>query len=146
VACPGLASTACAATDIVGIDAVIDGISRCWASLFNGAVLISRAAVGLRAEPAMAVIIQEMVPVIRSGETLTIDPVGRHVDIVRITAMFGRGEGCRTGPPDWDAYLVDRGTNEVVETRIGIKTATVVGRASGPSQCRLARPNGMRGS
>jgi pyruvate,water dikinase len=116
-----------AVIDVRGAGALVEAVSRVWMSLFDERAVIARAAFGFTDAPATAVIVQTMAPVVRSGSAYSVDPVRRRDDIVRVEAVFGRGEGVPTGPPASDSYLVCRGTDEVVETRIGAKTVEVVG-------------------
>jgi pyruvate, water dikinase len=124
------AGTRAAVIDVRGGEALLEAVTRVWMSLYDERALASRAAFGLTDVPAMAVIVQAMVPVVRSGTAFSVDPVRRRDDVVRVEAVFGRGEFRPTGPPASDSYLVCRGTNEVIESSIGAKTVEVVGRGS----------------
>ena len=50
-------------TNVVGAEQVLAAVKRCWASLYGERVLAYRAEQGLHEEPAIAVVVQQMVPV-----------------------------------------------------------------------------------
>ncbi len=106
---------------MVGVDAVIDGVRRCWRALFNDQAMITRAATRRVVDPAMAVIIQELVPLARSGRAYTIDPIHQRNDLVRITACFHRDDSVRLVRPPVDSYVVTRSSDELVELHVGDK-------------------------
>jgi Pyruvate phosphate dikinase, AMP/ATP-binding domain len=78
--------TAPALTGIVGRDGVTEAVTACWRALFNERAMITRAALRPQFEPEMAVLVQQMVPTLRSGTAYSTDPVRRRPDLVRITA------------------------------------------------------------
>src|SRR5262249_49968374 len=61
-----LGPTAPALTGVAGVDGVIEGVRSCWRALFNEQAMITRAATRQTVDPAMAVIVQELVPVVRA--------------------------------------------------------------------------------
>ncbi len=64
-------------------------IKRVWASLWNGRAAGFRAAVRCNAEPAMAVIIQEMVAGTSSGSASSADQFTGNPNVVRVVVPFG---------------------------------------------------------
>ena len=67
--------TAAALVGITGASLVITAVSDCWQALFNERALITRAALHHQFEPAMAVLVQALVPTVRSGIAYSTDPV-----------------------------------------------------------------------
>ena len=61
--------------NVNGIDELKAAVKRVWASLWNGRAAGFRAALGVDGEPAMAVIVQEMVEADVSGVSMTANPV-----------------------------------------------------------------------
>ena len=61
-------------TNVVGEDALLDAVQNCWASLFSPRVLTYRSTRAFSADPAMAVVVQQMVAPEQSGVAFTKDP------------------------------------------------------------------------
>jgi pyruvate,water dikinase len=120
------AGTAAPVRNVKGIAGLVDAVELCWAALFNERALIGRASGDVGHEPAMAVIVQPQLSVVRSGTAFTVDPVRERDDLVLINARFGEDETKMAGRVACDTYLVSRETSEVVESRIGEKVDEVV--------------------
>jgi phosphoenolpyruvate synthase/pyruvate phosphate dikinase len=113
-------STAPAFTGIVGRDRVTGAVAACWRTLFNERAIMIRGTLRQWFEPGMAVLVQQMVPTVRSGTAYSMDPVRRRPELVRITAARDeRRSGHLTPTPD--VYLVARRSKEVAELTIGQK-------------------------
>jgi len=104
-------------------DDLIDKVRGCWVSLFGDRVVSYRADRGLTDEPAIAVIVQQMVDSERSGVMFTVDPAER--EQLMIEAAFGLGESVVSGRVEPDTYHVDRGTTTVRGIRVGHKAAWI---------------------
>jgi len=113
-------------TNVTDID-LLDRLVDCWVSLFGERVVSYRAERGLVDEPAIAVVVQQMVSSDRSGVMFTADPA--RPEQVMIEAAFGLGEVVVSGAVEPDTYRVDRESAGVREVRIGHKAARIV---SGP--------------
>lgn len=61
-------------TNITGGEDLIDAVTQCWASLFSPRVITYRSSRGFTADPAMAVVIQQMVASEKSGVAFSADP------------------------------------------------------------------------
>ncbi|HEY1282302.1 MAG TPA: PEP/pyruvate-binding domain-containing protein [Acidimicrobiales bacterium] len=120
--------TAAALVGVAGAPNVTAAVAACWQALFNERALVTRAALHQQFEPAMAVLVQELVSTVRSGTAYSTDPVRRRPDLVRITATL---EDDRHHPPGSvpDVYIVTRRSNELAEISVGQKP-------SGPSAFR----------
>ena len=88
-------------TNVVGADALIDRIVDCWASAYGQRVVAYRDRQGLDEEPAIAVVVQQMVHSERSGVLFTADPATGDLSRVVIEGAFGLGEVVVSGagPP-----------------------------------------------
>ncbi len=64
-------------TNVRGLDELLVRIVDCWASLFAARVCSYRAAQGITDEPAIAVVVQQMVDADRSGVMFSVDPSHR---------------------------------------------------------------------
>jgi pyruvate,water dikinase len=119
-------------TNVTGESALIDAVSRCWMSLFSPRVITYRASRGFRTDPAMAVVVQQMVAADQAGVAFTADPSTGASDHVVVEAAFGQGEVVVSGSVQPDTYVVDKQTLRVLDTRIGIKEFKIV---RGPDGC-----------
>ena len=97
---------------VVGGDALLAAVRQCWASLWSERALAYHHRMGIEGDaPAMAVVVQEMVPAAQAGVAFTLDPVsGRH-DVVVVEAVAGRGEPLVGGRATPHRYVVRRGTD-----------------------------------
>ena len=106
-------------TDVRGADDVVAAVRRCWTSLFGDRAVAYRAERGLDAEPAIAVVVQQMVPSERAGVMFTRDPSAP--DLLVVEGAFGLGEVVVSGQVEPDTYRVDRATRALREVRVGHK-------------------------
>lgn len=113
-------------TDVVGTDDLLARVVDCWASLFSPRVLAYRAGRGVSGEPAIAVVVQVMVPATTSGVMFTADPATGRRDRYVVEAAFGLGEAIVSGAVEPDTYVVDPSGPAVESARIGHKTVEVV--------------------
>ena len=112
--------TARALLGISGAALVTAAVTDCWQALFNERALVTRAALHQQFEPAMAVLVQELVPTVRSGTAYSTDPVQRRPDLVRITATVA-DERDQALTPAPDVYVVARPSNELAALSVGQK-------------------------
>ncbi|SED68276.1 pyruvate, water dikinase [Rhizobiales bacterium GAS191] len=113
-----------------GPDAIIDGVLRCFASLWTGRAVAYRARHGFaQSDAAMAVVVQIMVDAEAAGVAFTVDPVGGRMDRVLIEAAWGLGETVVSGESETDQFIIDKNSSSLVGSRIGHK----------PHALRLAR-------
>ena len=121
-------------TNISGEDELIDAVQRCWASLFGARVVAYRASRGFTADPAMAVVVQQMIASERSGVAFTADPTTDATDRVVVEGAFGQGEVVVSGSVEPDTYVVSKETGEILSRRIGFKQFKIVRGADGSDQ------------
>ena len=74
-------------------------------------------------EPAIAVVVQQMVASDRSGLMFTIDPALR--EQILIEAAFGLGQVVVSGRVEPDTHHVDRATAMLREVRIGCQSVRI---------------------
>ena len=98
----------------------------CWASLFGDRVVSYRLSQAIGAEPALAVVVQQMVDSERSGVMFTADPSTADVTKVVIEAAFGLGEVVVGGSVEPDTYVVDKDGPRLRSVRVGNKTVAIV--------------------
>ena len=124
-------------TDVAGVDAVVDRVVDCWASLFSPRVVVYRRARDVRAEPAIAVVVQQMVESERSGVMFTADPVTGARERLVIEAAFGLGEVVVSGQVEPDTYVVAKDGPRLIDVRIGRQTHKIVRTAQGDKRVDL---------
>ncbi len=117
-------------TNVAGEDELIDAIASCWASLFTPRVLTYRSSRGFDADPAMAVVVQQMVAPEQAGVAFTKDPSTGEDHIV-IEAAVGQGEVVVSGKVQPDTYVVDKATLQVLDAQVGYQTFKIVSGADG---------------
>lgn len=106
--------------DVVGADAVIRHVRRCWASLFTERAVTYRTGNGIDHQDVdMAVVVQRMVVADAAGVLFTADPVTSDRKVSTVEAIVGPGERLVSGLVTPDAYTVrgDRMIARAVEHR-----------------------------
>ncbi|MFI1189815.1 rifamycin-inactivating phosphotransferase [Streptomyces californicus] len=110
--------------NVLGPEAVLRHISRCWASLFTERAVVYRRRNGIDHRTVhMAVVVQRMVFPQASGILFTADPVTGNRKDATIDAGFGLGEALVSGLVDPDVFTVRDG--EVVARTISVKERAV---------------------
>jgi rifampicin phosphotransferase len=118
--------------NVIGGDAVVDAVRRCWASLWTDRAVDYRARNGIdQGSVRLAVVIQRMVQAATAGVLFTADPVTgtRHHSV--IDASPGLGEAVVSGVVNPDRFVVDSGNGEVLKRRIGDKRVLIRPRTGG---------------
>ncbi len=117
---------------VVGVDAVLDAVRRCWASLWTARAVAYRASNGIDHRTVqLAVVVQQMVPAAVAGVLFTANPLtGKRRQAV-IDASPGLGEAVVSGAVTPDHFVVDTPTGEIVERRLGDKRLRIVGLPGG---------------
>jgi pyruvate,water dikinase len=101
--------------NVVGEEALLDAIRRCWSSLFTAQAIFYRSQRGFDDIPiSMAVVVQQMINSEKAGVSFTVDPVMRNHYQMVIEGVWGLGEGIVSGAITPDHYKVDRETYEVI--------------------------------
>jgi len=90
-------------------------------SLFSPRVITYRASRDFTADPAMAVVVQQMVDSEKAGVAFTAYPSNGAQDRVVIEGAFGLGEVVVSGEVEPDTYIVSKETLEPLDTRLGHK-------------------------
>ncbi|RII20311.1 Phosphoenolpyruvate synthase [Streptomyces sp. YIM 130001] len=119
--------------NVVGPQAILRHISRCWASLFTERAVTYRRRSGVDDRTVrMAVVVQEMVLPQAAGILFTADPVSGDRTVATVDAGFGLGEALVSGLVNPDVFRVRHG--EVVERTIAAKQRAVHGLPDGGTQ------------
>jgi rifampicin phosphotransferase len=128
--------------NVVGPDAVLQAVRRCWASLWTDRAVAYRTTNQIDHRTVrLAVVIQRMVDSAVSGVMFTANSLtGRRRQSV-IDASPGLGEAVVSGAVNPDHFVVDSAAGAIVEQRLGDKRVIIKGRAGGGTD-RVERPAG----
>ncbi|MGG0915998.1 phosphoenolpyruvate synthase [Bacillus velezensis] len=119
--------------NITGVDAILQHISKCWASLFTDRAVIYRMQNGFdHSQVYLSVIIQRMVFPQASGILFTADPMTGNRKLLSIDAGFGLGEALVSGLVSADCYKVQ--DRQIVDKRIETKKLAIYGRKEGGTE------------
>jgi pyruvate,water dikinase len=110
--------------NIIGQDAVLTHIRKCWASLFTARAVMYRLQNGFdHRNIALSVIIQKMVFPEAAGILFTADPVTSNRKVSSIDASFGLGEAMVSGRVNTDSYKVSN--DKVIDKTISTKKLAI---------------------
>ncbi len=121
--------------NIIGKEAVLNHISKCWASLFTDRAVIYRVQNGFgHRQVYLSVVIQRMVFPQAAGIMFTADPVTSNRKVLSIDASFGLGEALVSGLVNADIYKVQDGI--IVDKKISSKKLAVYALEEGGTEER----------
>ena len=86
-------------TNTCGVDALLNNVRMCWRSLFGDRVVSYRAQRDITDEPAIAVVVQEMVDADRAGVMFSVDPSTGAKEHLVIEGAFGLGDVSKNANP-----------------------------------------------
>ena len=125
--------------NIVGPAAILQHISRCWASLFTERAVTYRLRNGFdHRKVHMAVVVQQMVFPEAAGVLFTADPVTSNRKVASVEASFGLGEALVSGLVNADAYQVR--DEEIVAKAVASKQLAIHALAAGGTQQQTIDP------
>ncbi|MGE6610873.1 phosphoenolpyruvate synthase [Peribacillus sp. NPDC076916] len=126
--------------NIIGVDAIMQHISKCWASLFTDRAVIYRMQNGFdHSQVYLSVIVQRMVFPQASGILFTADPITSNRKLLSIDASFGLGEALVSGLVTADNYKVQE--EKIVNKRIAIKKLAIHGLKEGGTETQQIDPD-----
>jgi pyruvate,water dikinase len=118
--------------NVIGVEAVLNAVKKCWASLWTARAIGYRAR--NRIAPAgvtLAVVVQQLIASDSSGVLFTANPLtGLRSEMV-IDASFGLGEAIVQGIVEPDHYEVDSTTWTITVRKIGAKALAILPNAEG---------------
>ncbi|HJV31069.1 MAG TPA: phosphoenolpyruvate synthase, partial [Bacillales bacterium] len=126
--------------NIIGVDAILDHIRKCWASLFTDSAVIYRMQNGFdHSQVHISVIVQRMVFPQTSGILFTADPITSNRKVLSIDASFGLGEALVSGLVSADCYKVQE--QKIVSKMIATKKLAIYGRKEGGTETHEIDPD-----
>ncbi|MHA6795172.1 PEP/pyruvate-binding domain-containing protein [Pseudonocardia bannensis] len=124
--------------NVVGPDAVLDAVRRCWASLWTDRAVSYRVSTGIDQRTVrLAAVVQRMVDARVAGVAFTADPLTGRRGWTVIDASPGLGEAVVSGAVNPDHVVVDA-EGGIVERRAGDKRVEVRSLPGGGTE-RLTR-------
>ncbi|MEH6891844.1 phosphoenolpyruvate synthase [Bacillus sp. JJ864] len=125
--------------NIIGKEAIMQHISKCWASLFTYRAVIYRMQNGFdHSQVYLSVIVQRMVFPQVSGILFTADPITSNRKLLSIDASYGLGEALVSGLVSADCYKVQE--EEIVEKMIATKKLAIYGLKEGGTETKQIDP------
>ncbi|NBD08966.1 rifamycin-inactivating phosphotransferase [Corallococcus silvisoli] len=125
--------------NVVGTAAILQHVSRCWASLFTERAVTYRVRNGFdHRKVRMAVVVQRMVFPQAAGILFTADPITSNRKVASAEASFGLGEALVSGLVNADSYKVRDG--EVIARTVGAKQLAIHASPTGGTQHQELEP------
>lgn len=117
--------------NVVGPDAVVDAVRRCWGSLWTERAVAYRGRLGIDPdEVSIAVVVQCMVEADFAGVMFTANPVTGDREQIVVDASSGLGEAVVSGLVTPDHYVLDR-RGAIREWTPGRREVVIRGAAGG---------------
>lgn len=121
--------------NVVGMEALLDAVRHCWASLWTDRAVSYRATHSIDPQSVrLAVVVQRMVEAQVAGVLFTANPLtGKRRQAV-VDANPGLGEAVVSGATSPDHFVVNTITGEIIERRLGDKQLLIQAVAGGGTQ------------
>lgn len=119
--------------NIIGEEAILQHVRKCWASLFTERAVMYRMQNDFEHnQVSICVVVQKMVFPEASGILFTADPVTSNRKVLSIDASFGLGEALVSGLVSADNYKVKEG--KITETMIATKKVAIYALKEGGTE------------
>src|SRR5688572_3606927 len=125
--------------NIIGKEAILKHISKCWASLFTERAITYRIQNGFdHRKVLLSVVVQKMIFPQAAGILFTADPVSGNRKVLSIDASFGLGEAMVSGLVNADNYKVRNGN--VIDKKISTKKLAIYALKDGGTKEQNIEP------
>ncbi|HFK1512154.1 phosphoenolpyruvate synthase [Bacillus paranthracis] len=125
--------------NIIGKEAILQHVRKCWASLFTERAVMYRMQNGFEHnQVSICVVVQKMVFPQASGILFTADPVTSNRKVLSIDASFGLGEALVSGLVSADNYKVKEG--KIVDKVISTKKLAIYAVKEGGTETKQIDP------
>ena len=126
--------------NIVGADAIIQAVTRCWESARSERAMEYRRKQGLSVErPQIAVFVQQLVASDVSAVVFSANPVTGSRDEIMINASWGLGESIVGGTVTPDTFIVRKSDMEIIQRTIADKQRMTVSAPLGTHEVEVPR-------
>jgi rifampicin phosphotransferase len=123
--------------NVVGAVGLLDGVRRCWASLWTDRAVSYRNANGIdHRSVALAVVVQRMIDAAAAGVMFTANPITGSRNETVIDASSGLGEAVVSGAVNPDHFVVNSVERRTVARRLGDKRMMITSLPGGGTQHR----------
>ncbi len=117
--------------NVVGEEAVLDAVRRCWGSLWTDRAIAYRRKRGIDShEVRIAVVVQSMIEAESAGVMFTVNPVTGDRDQIVVDASAGLGEAVVSGLVTPDHYVLDA-SGQIRKWSPGRREVVIRGTAGG---------------
>ncbi|AJH76682.1 PEP-utilizing enzyme, mobile domain protein [Bacillus cereus ATCC 4342] len=121
--------------NIIGKEAILQHVRKCWASLFTERAVMYRMQNGFEHnQVSICVVVQKMVFSEASGILFTADPITSSRKVLSIDASFGLGEALVSGLVSADNYKVKEG--KIVDKVISTKKVAIYALKEGGTETK----------
>lgn len=121
--------------NIIGKEAILQHVRKCWASLFTERAVMYRMQNGFKHnQVSICVVVQKMVFPEASGILFTADPITSNRKVLSIDASFGLGEALVSGLVSADNYKVKEG--KIVDKVISTKKVAIYALKEGGTETK----------
>ncbi|MFZ7104124.1 MAG: phosphoenolpyruvate synthase [Peptococcaceae bacterium] len=121
--------------NIIGKDAILQHVRKCWVSLFTDRAVIYRIQNNFEHDKVyLSVVVQKMIFPQVSGIMFTADPITSNRKVLSIDAGFGLGEALVSGFVNADIYKVRNG--KIINKKISTKKVGIYGLEYGGTEER----------
>lgn len=125
--------------NVIGEQAILRHVSKCWASLFTERAVMYRLQNDFdHRKVHLSVVVQKMVFPQAAGILFTADPVTSNRKVVSIDAGFGLGEALVSGLVNVDTYKVRNG--QLIDKQIATKKLAMYALKAGGTQAQELDP------
>ncbi|MCU5690954.1 phosphoenolpyruvate synthase [Bacillus cereus] len=125
--------------NIIGENAILQHVKKCWASLFTERAVMYRMQNGFEHnQVSICVVVQKMVFPQASGILFTADPITSNRKVLSIDASFGLGEALVSGLVSADNYKVKEG--EIIDKMIATKKLAIYALKEGGTETKQNDP------
>jgi pyruvate,water dikinase len=126
--------------NIVGADAILQAVTRCWESARSEHALDYRRQQGLSMErPQIAVLVQQLVAADVAAVVFSANPITGNRDEVMINASWGLGESIVSGMVIPDTFIVRKSDLAVVQRVVADKQCMTVSMPGGTHEVEVPR-------
>jgi phosphoenolpyruvate synthase/pyruvate phosphate dikinase len=126
--------------NVIGRDAILKHVSKCWASLYTERAVTYRIHNGFdHRNVQLAVLVQKMIVPHAAGILFTADPVTCNRKVSSVDASFGLGDALVSGLVNADVYKVRDA--KILSKKISAKKLAVVASPEGGTEKREIEPD-----
>jgi phosphoenolpyruvate synthase/pyruvate phosphate dikinase len=126
--------------NIVGADAIIQAVTRCWESAHSERALEYRRQQGLSVKrPQLAVLVQQLISADVAAVLFSANPITGNRDEVMINASWGLGESIVGGTVTPDTFIVRKSDLAVVQRVVADKQLMTVSAPGGTHEVEVPR-------